>query len=685
MKYILFVFLLLFGCDKMWAQWVQTNVLGTGLISCIAIHENKIFAGTYDGGIYLSKDNGNNWKSINNGITNTETLANGMSNASIFSIAFDNNNIIAGGYYGVYLSKDEGDSWKNIDNGLPTASVYSLEAIGGNIIVSVSGGIFLSSDNGNTWTKKSITQTTQVITKSGNNIYAGTDDGVYQSTDNGNNWTSIKNDMPSNISIYSIEVYGSTIYAGTYNGVYISNNLGANWTTVNNGLPADPWVHSIAIDGNQIYLGTSKGIFSSHINGNNWSKITNGMINPHISSLAVNGNTIYAGTSNEGMYLSTNSGGNWTPINNHLSNSKVISMASDGNIVYGGTFSQGVFFTSDDGDNWNLLSSRFSNLDVGSIITIENKIFIGTNGGCFLSSDSGHFWTQTNFCINALIRKDNKLFAGGRGMQISEDNGISWTPINNGLQKTSYYGQPQPAQINSLAIVGQNIFASSSYEGVFVSEDDGANWNYINNDLYGSGVRSLAVIGQKLFAAVDGGAGVYMLKDIHSSWQPISEGITSQLSSTKANFASSLIVVSGNLFVGTETGGIFMSSDYGESWKSINEGFNSYQVKSLSSNGKYLFASTSGGGIWRRKLSELIITNDFSVKDYPNPSSLDFIVSVPASTNEINLYNVQGEILQSIVVDGQTEFNFHVNSHGIYLIKVVTKNKTIVKKHIVIR
>ena len=171
MKKIFYTFFLLFNCTITCAQWVQTNVLGVGAISCIAINNNKIYAGAYDGGIYLSTDNGNNWKAINNGITNANTLANGMSNATISSIAFDNNNIIVGGYYGVYLSNNNGDSWNEISNGLPTTSVNSLTAIDGNIIVSVIGGVFLSTDNGNNWTKKNINQTNPMYLCNHKNTY----------------------------------------------------------------------------------------------------------------------------------------------------------------------------------------------------------------------------------------------------------------------------------------------------------------------------------------------------------------------------------------------------------------------------------------------------------------------------------------------------------------------------------
>ena len=68
------------------------------------------------------------------------------------------------------------------------------------------------------------------------------------------------------------------------------------------------------------------------------------------------------------------------------------------------------------------------------------------------------------------------MFAGtnNQGVFHSTDNGENWTAINNGLTSN---------QINSLIVIGSNIYAGTWGGGVFRSTDEGANWNAINNGL----------------------------------------------------------------------------------------------------------------------------------------------------------------------------------------------------------
>ena len=48
------------------AQWVKTGLYG-GAINCFAFSGENIFVGT-QGGVFLSTDNGTNWREMNNGI-----------------------------------------------------------------------------------------------------------------------------------------------------------------------------------------------------------------------------------------------------------------------------------------------------------------------------------------------------------------------------------------------------------------------------------------------------------------------------------------------------------------------------------------------------------------------------------------------------------------------------------------
>ena len=53
------------------AQWIQTSgPSGDGMIQCLAVNGNNLFAGTLTSGVYRSTNNGTSWTSANSGLTN---------------------------------------------------------------------------------------------------------------------------------------------------------------------------------------------------------------------------------------------------------------------------------------------------------------------------------------------------------------------------------------------------------------------------------------------------------------------------------------------------------------------------------------------------------------------------------------------------------------------------------------
>src|SRR3954471_5329745 len=84
---------------KINAQWQQTNGPYGGVVNSFAIIDTNIFAGVNGGGIYLSTNNGSNWKPMNNGLTYLSTTA----------LLISGTNIFAGTYGGVFLSVNNGN------------------------------------------------------------------------------------------------------------------------------------------------------------------------------------------------------------------------------------------------------------------------------------------------------------------------------------------------------------------------------------------------------------------------------------------------------------------------------------------------------------------------------------------------------------------------------------------------
>ncbi|MFA7418564.1 MAG: T9SS type A sorting domain-containing protein [Melioribacteraceae bacterium] len=99
-------------------SWLAAGLAGKNIIT-VKANNNKIFAGTWGEGVYVSLDDGTTWAQIKNGMTSL----------NIFALAFDNNNnIYAAAAANVYSSKDGGANWVLKNEGLPY-EVYSIEVV----------------------------------------------------------------------------------------------------------------------------------------------------------------------------------------------------------------------------------------------------------------------------------------------------------------------------------------------------------------------------------------------------------------------------------------------------------------------------------------------------------------------------------------------------------------------------
>ncbi|MBI5324419.1 MAG: T9SS type A sorting domain-containing protein [Ignavibacteriae bacterium] len=95
------------------AQWKEcNNGLNAYSIRCFISVGYNIYAGT-ERGVFMTSDNGDNWKNI------------GFKDTVITTISSMGKNIIVG-EYGVYLSTDNGISWVVKNSGLPCLCVISM-------------------------------------------------------------------------------------------------------------------------------------------------------------------------------------------------------------------------------------------------------------------------------------------------------------------------------------------------------------------------------------------------------------------------------------------------------------------------------------------------------------------------------------------------------------------------------
>jgi photosystem II stability/assembly factor-like uncharacterized protein len=207
------------------ATW--TNVgLSSEPIRSLAISPNyandrTIFAGTYptgtgSGRIYRSTNGGDNWQDLGFGFTGFTVRALAISpgyasDQTIFAGIGQDWNWFAGG---IYRSTDGGDNWSSVNSGLTYKEVHGLDispnyANDKTLFVTLwSGGVYRSTNGGDTWQEGNNgnpNRRPHAITFSPNyandqTVYLGTwgenaNGGIYRSTDEGASWSIMRDGL----------------------------------------------------------------------------------------------------------------------------------------------------------------------------------------------------------------------------------------------------------------------------------------------------------------------------------------------------------------------------------------------------------------------------------------------------------------------------------------------------------
>lgn len=125
---------------------------------------------------------------------------------------------------------------------------------------------------------------------------------------------------------------------------------------------------------------------------------------------------------------------------------------SNPNVVYAagyegsGSSAKGRVFRSDNaGNNWTEVTNNLNSLIAGqwtidAVMVQSNNshnVFVGTNYGVFMSNNGGGSWQATGLTsyITALVYDPATTFifaaTSWEGVFYSEDQGITWKPLNN--------------------------------------------------------------------------------------------------------------------------------------------------------------------------------------------------------------------------------------------------------------
>jgi PKD repeat protein/photosystem II stability/assembly factor-like uncharacterized protein len=387
-------------------------------------------------------------------------------------------------------ARSEAGTWTNLGpfqlpegrgyKGLGRVNSIAFDPVDPDIIWigSPAGGLWKTTTNGGSWTSSthdmpSLGVSSILIDHNNPNImYIGTGDrdagdaagiGVYRSTDGGESWEPWNSGISDHVvgRLLMHPTNSMLIFAATNGGLYRTTNGGGTWTRVENGdfkdvvfKPGDPNIVYAAANGN-FYRSTNGGL--------SFTQIISGLPSAYRSAIAVspdNPSYVYVilttGDSFQGLYRSSDSGLNFTV---KSTSPNIMSWGCNG---------------GDGGQAWY-------DLDIACDPNNSDVIFAG-GVNCFKSQTGGTIWNISSHwwgdCAVPAVHADlhvleynpvnDRLYAGNDGgVYYTDDQGLTWNEITNGLPIGQVYKIGQSATIRNKCVNGYQDNGSSTYMGSY--------------------------------------------------------------------------------------------------------------------------------------------------------------------------------------------------------------------------
>jgi photosystem II stability/assembly factor-like uncharacterized protein len=431
-----------------------------------------------------------------------------------------------------------------------------------------------------------------------------------------------------------------------YDGVFVSADDGLTWTQWDAGLSCDVQADDmqqahfrhLAIDTTDddspvFWLGAFDGLFRGEGPSSSWQQMETlplGLIKGMAVTAGSDDLAIALATYGGGFYLTPDRGMTWTIGNKGLQTTRLTGLVfspdyARNGVIYGGA-SRRLLRSSDYGQSWRRIDLRITsfgrrvrnklrswNIPTGwlgsdnsaqvyptSMVMSaddDDKVrfatrFHGVMGYEHSTGSVVSLWSETRKNMNTLeispdFENDHTLFASirGAGVMRSDDGGINWVGINDGLAFVDQWmDDPSGGNLRRDVFIEISpdfnsdalLFAGSAAgDGLFVSHDRGNTWSRLSSgfgdqlapvlaialspDFASDQMMMVSIKGQGIFRSVDGGQAFVRIADALTNVNASIEHL-----SFSPDFSSDRTVVAASDEV------LFISEDAGDSWAIIS-------------------------------------------------------------------------------------------------------------------
>lgn len=532
------------------STWINIGLKLTRNTGKIVIHPkdpNTVFVGTMgdlygktpDRGVYKTTNGGTTWQQVlyvNDSVGVIDMAINPKCPDTLYAATYErvrkpNNRNYGGPGCNIYRSFDGGNTWVKLTIGLPSPSPtcgrigLDISASNPNVVFAIYAdmtgnciGVYKTVNNGNSWYQVDGGTASGVYGTQGwwyghikvdpidTSIAYAVGFDLYKTTNGGRNWTNITS-VQTHVDHHALYIHpqnNNLVLNGNDGGLYLSYDAGTSFTA--NAKIPNMQFYTTEIDYQNpttIYGGAQdNGTNGTNNSLNNWFSINGGdgfycLVDPTNSSNIIAeyqyGNI---STSTAGLNANANERHNWnTPLTLNPKNPK--------SIYYGSNY---LYKSTDYWQTWNPISPDLTdgastgNLVFNTITTISvsradtNVIYVGTDDG---------------------------------NVQVSQDNGTSWTNISTGLPKrwvTHVKADPLNAGIAYVTLSGYRYHDSTSH--IFKTINYGSSWVDIGYNLPSAPVNDVVIDSANnstLYVATD--VGCYYTTGGSNNWLPLGMGL----------------------------------------------------------------------------------------------------------------------------------------------------------------